>query len=468
MENLKRIEKDSLGELELPSNVYYGIQSYRASKNFQISGTPIHPELIKSYILLKRAAAKANCKAGALSSDLCDAIVLACDDLLKIDFKKHHDIYFIIDAYQAGAGTSQNMNANEVIANKANEILGHPLGSYKSIHPNDHVNMSQSTNDSYPTVMRLATLTLSKKLVSELTLLSGAFENKEQEFDSVIKAGRTHLQDAVPIRLGQEFSAYKNVCDHLIGLVLHAQTFLRVLGIGGSAVGSGLNVPHGFRTFILEELKRSFEDENLDLATNMFEAMQSQMPLMIYSNALRTASLELTRICNDLRLMSSGPSTGLAEIQLPSTQPGSSIMPGKVNPSILEMANQVFFKILGNDSAMSFSMQAGQLELNVMMPLMAQVALESTMLMTNTLHTLRELCINGIKANVEQCERYVGMTSQIATALNPVIGYAKAGELAKEAVRDHKTMFDLIREKKILTEDQMKKILNLREMTEAK
>ncbi len=465
---MKRIEKDSLGELELPADVYYGIQSYRASRNFQISGTQIHPELIRTYILLKRSAAKANYKAGALPSDLCDAIVLACNDLLKIDFKKSHDQYFIIDAYQAGAGTSQNMNANEVIANKANEILGHPLGSYKSINPNDHVNMSQSTNDSYPTVMRLATLTLSKKLVSELTLLSGAFERKAQEFDSVIKAGRTHLQDAVPIRLGQEFSAYKNVCDHLLGLVVHAQSFLRVLGIGGSAVGSGINVPHGYRHYIIEELKKSFEDDNLELAANMFEAMQSQMPLMIYSNALRTAALEFTRICNDLRLMSSGPSTGLAEITLPSTQPGSSIMPGKVNPSILEMANQVFFKVLGNDSAMSFTMQAGQLELNVMMPVMAQLALESSLLMTNTLHTLRELCINGIKANREQCERYVGMTSQIATALNPIIGYAKAGELAKEAVKEHKSMFDLIREKGILTETEMKKILNLREMTEPK
>lgn len=461
-----RKEKDSLGELELPSDVYYGIQSYRASKNFQISGTQIHPELIKAYILLKRSAANANCKAGALDTELCDAIVSACNELLKVDYRKHQDKYFIIDAYQAGAGTSQNMNANEVIANKANELLGFPLGSYRRVHPNDHVNMSQSTNDSYPTVMRLASLTLSKKLASELTLLSVAFDNKAGEFDNIIKAGRTHLQDAVPIRLGQEFSAYKSVCDHLLGLVLHAQTFLRVLGIGGSAVGSGINVPKGYREFILEELKDSFEDEGLELSPNMFEAMQSQMPLMIYSNALRTAALEFTRICNDLRLMSSGPSTGLSEIFLPATQPGSSIMPGKVNPSILEMANQVFFKILGNDSAMGFTMQAGQLELNVMMPVMAQLSLESTMLMTNTLHTLRELCIKGIRANAEQCERYVGMTSQIATALNPIIGYARAGELAKEAVRDHKSMFQVIREKGILTEEQIAEHLNLREMTE--
>jgi aspartate ammonia-lyase len=463
-----RKEKDSLGELELPADVYYGIQSYRASKNFQISGTQIHPELIKTYILLKKSAAVANFKAGALSAEISDAIVLACNDLLKIDFKKHHERYFIIDAYQAGAGTSQNMNANEVIANRANEILGHALGSYKVVNPNDHVNMSQSTNDSYPTAMRLATLSLSKKLIEELVLFSTALESKQQEFDHIIKAGRTHLQDAVPIRLGQEFSAYKSVTDHLIGLVIHAQSFLRVLGIGGSAVGTGINVPHGYRNFILTELKNNFEDENIELAHNMFEAMQSQMPMMVYSNALRTSALELTRICNDLRLMSSGPSTGLSEIFLPSTQPGSSIMPGKVNPSILEMANQVCFKILGNDTAMSFSMQAGQLELNVMMPVMAQLALESTMLMTNTLHALRELCINGIKANEVQCEKYLGMTSQIATALNPVIGYAKAGELAKEAVRDHKSILQLIKEKGILNEEQMKKVLDLRGMTEPK
>lgn len=461
-----RKERDSLGELELPADVYYGIQSYRASKNFQISGTQIHPELIRSYILLKKSAAIANNKAGALAPDLCDAIVLACNDLLKIDFRKTpHDKYFIIDAYQAGAGTSQNMNANEVIANRANEILGHPLGSYRQVHPNDHVNMSQSTNDSYPTVMRLATLSLSRKLASELTLLSVAFDNKTQEFDDIIKAGRTHLQDAVPIRLGQEFSAYKSVTDHLLGVLIHAQTFLRVLGIGGSAVGSGINVPHGYRNYILEELKNVFEDDNLELASNMFEAMQSQMPMMIYSNALRTIALELTRICNDLRLLSSGPNTGLSEIILPSTQPGSSIMPGKVNPSILEMANQVFYKILGNDAAMGFSIQAGQLELNVMMPVMAQLALESTMLMTNALHSLRELCINGIQANSSRCIHYAGMTSQIATALNPVIGYAKAGELAKEAVRDHKSILELVKEKGILSEDQISTILNLHEMT---
>ncbi len=463
-----RIEKDSLGELEIPENVYYGIQSFRASKNFAISGTQIHPELIHGYLLLKKAAAIANFKAGVLEEEKSKIIVKAVDELLKIDFSKHPDKYFIIDAYQAGAGTSQNMNANEVIANKASELLGEKLGSYKTINPNDHVNMSQSTNDTYPTVMRLATLTLSRKLVSELSLFSAALSSKASEFDNVIKAGRTHLQDAVPIRLGQEFSGYKVVIDHLHDLVVHAQAQLHTLGIGGSAVGSGLNVPHGYREYIIEELRNLFQDEGLKLTKNMFETTQSQLPMMIYSNALRACALELIRIMNDLRLLSSGPSTGLGEIHLPSTQPGSSIMPGKVNPSILEMGNQVFFKVLGNDSAMSYAIQAGQLELNVMMPVMAQVALESTHIMSNALRSIRELCIKGIEANVEQCEKYAGLTSQIATAISPVIGYAKTAELTKIAVRENKSILDLIKEQHILSDDQFKKILNLRDMTEPK
>lgn len=463
-----RIEKDSIGELEIPSDVYYGIQSYRASQNFQISGTHIHPELIKSYLLLKKAAAIANKKTNALPEDLSDAIVKAVDDLIKIDFRKNPEQYFIIDSYQAGAGTSQNMNANEVIANRANEMLGRVLGSYSPINPNDHVNMSQSTNDTYPTVMRLSTLSLSRELVRELSLFSDALDVKANQFDHIVKAGRTHLQDAVPIRLGQEFSGYKAAVDKIRDLVISAQASLRVLGIGGSAVGSGINVPHGFKDAILDELKILFHDDLLTLSPNMFESMQSQLPMMIYSNALRAGALELTRIMNDLRLLSSGPSTGLAEIFLPSTQPGSSIMPGKVNPSILEMGNQVFFKVLGNDQAMAFALQAGQLELNVMMPLMAQLALESTHIMSHALHSLRELCIKGIRANEAQCEKYAGLTSQIATAISPVIGYARAAEIAKQAVRENKSIVDLVREKNILTDDQFKKLLNLRAMTEAK
>lgn len=465
-----RIESDSIGRLEIPDDAYYGIQSFRASHNFQISGTQIHSSLTKSYFVVKKAAALANKKTGALDSSIADAIAAAVDELLKLDF---HDPalnqkYFIVDTYQAGAGTSQNMNVNEVIANKANEIMGHELGSYKSIHPNDHVNMSQSTNDTYPTAMRLATLSLSHELVSEMTFFSSTLEHKEQEFDSILKAGRTHLQDAVPIRLGQEFGAYKATVDQLIDLLQEAQNSLRVLGIGGSAVGTGINVPMGYRDSIIEELQILCHDKELSLAPNMVQAMQSQLPMMIYSNALRAAALELTRIMNDLRLMSSGPNTGLAEIILPQSQPGSSIMPGKINPSLLEMGNQVFFKVLGNDNAMAYALQAGQLELNVMMPLMAQLCLESTHLMKNALRSIRERCLSGIKANAEQCEEYLGRTSQIVTALNPIIGYEKAAELAKMAIKDNISVLDIIKKNKILTDKQFKTLLNLRAMTEPK
>lgn len=465
-----RIETDSIGKIEIPEDAYFGIQSLRAHENFQISGTQVHSVLLKSFLLVKKAAALANKNSGAMNPDTADAIAGAVDELLEVDFPNGalSEKYFIIDSYQAGAGTSQNMNANEVIANKANEMRGHALGSYKDIHPNDHVNMSQSTNDVYPTVMRLATLMLSRELINELRFFSSALEHKSREFDLILKAGRTHLQDAVPMRLGQEFEAYKDITDQLINLILEAQGHLRILGIGGSAVGTGINVPVGYRQNILTELKVIFHDKELSLAPNMFSAMQSQLPMMIYSNALRATALEFTRILNDLRLLSSGPSTGLHEINLPSTQPGSSIMPGKINPSILEMGNQVFFKVLGNDSAMAFALQAGQLELNVMMPLMAQLALESTHIMKNALHSIRERCIVGITANSEQCEKYLGLTSQIVTALNPIIGYDKAAELAKLAVKENISVLKLIKDRKILSEKQFNSIFNLKEMTEPK
>ena len=457
-----RKEKDSLGELEIPDGVYYGIQAFRASQNFPISGTQVHPELLKTYLLLKRSAAKANFEVGALDLQRADGIVQAVDTLLKTDFRKH----FIVDAYQAGAGTSQNMNANEVIANCANEALGKPLGSYDPVNPNDHVNMSQSTNDTYPTVMRLATLSLSGGLVTEMEALRSVLGEKASEFDHVLKAARTHLQDAVPIRLGQEFAAYAETVGQLAHLLKDSQTYLRELGIGGSAAGTGVNVPKGYRAAILEELKAATHDPDLRLAQNMGAAMQSQLPMTVYSNALRAIALELTRITNDLRLLSSGPSNGLGEIFLPATQPGSSIMPGKVNPSILEMANQVFFRVLGNDTTIAYSAQAGQLELNVMMPVMAHAALEATELLTSTLRTLRTRCIDGITANEERCRQYAERTSQIATALNRILGYAKAGEIAKESVETGKSIVELVREKGLLTEDQIPKLLDPRALTE--
>ena len=456
-----RIEKDSIGELKIPNDAYYGIQSYRASQNFPISGTQVHLEFIRSYLLLKKAAAKANHDSPVLDGKLKDAIVFAVDDLLKSHFEKH----FIIDAYQAGAGTSQNMNVNEVIANRANELLGGERGSYYPIHPNDHVNQSQSTNDTYPTVMRLTSLVLSKYLKSSLDLLAEALNQKSLEFDSIVKAGRTHLQDAVPIRLGQEFSGYRDTVIQLSKLLMQAQDALRELGIGGSAVGTGINVPEEYPSLILEELKILFDDADLRSAPNLFQSMQSQLPMMHYSSALRLIALELIRIFNDLRLLSSGPNDGLGEIQLPSAQPGSSIMPGKVNPSLLEMGTQVCFKVLGNDAAMSFAMQAGQLELNVMMPLMAQVALESTHILTGAIDQVQKLCIRGIEANKQKCEQYALQTSQILTALTPLLGYEQVAALTKEAKAKNKLVLDLIKDKKILNEGQISSLVNLRGLT---
>lgn len=456
-----RIEKDILGELEIPNESYYGIQTYRAFHNFQISGTQIHPVLINSYLLLKKAAAIANQKINSLDSVKADAIILAVNRLLESDFHNH----FIVDTYQAGAGTSQNMNANEVIANLANKLLGGKLGAYDLINPNDHVNMSQSTNDTYPTVMQLSTLVLSRILIIELEKLSHEFGMKSVKFDNIIKSGRTHLQDALPIRLGQEFKVYQEITDQIIALLKNAQTYLRDLGIGGSAIGTGVNVANGFRHNILDQLKNLFNDNELKLANNMCASMQSQLPMIVYSNALRVCALQFTKIFNDLRLLSSGPQNGFGEITLPETQAGSSIMPGKINPSMLEMGNQVCFKVLGNDSAMGLAIQAGQLELNVMMPLMASLVLESTHLLINMIQAVREKCIVGIEANIENCKKQAERTSQIATALNPIIGYQKASELAKEALHSHKTISELVLEKNILTKNQINEFLDPYKLT---
>jgi len=334
--------------------------------------------------------------------------------------------------------------------------LGAKLGSYEFVNPNDDVNQSQSTNDTYPTAMRLATLTLSKGLKKELEVFAKILAQKAKEFAGVKKSGRTHLQDAVPMFLGEAFAAYSTTIKELIHLLSEAQNYLRVLGIGGSAVGNGVNVKKGYREFILKHLKKEFKDDMLALSPNMFSAMQSQLPLMIYSNALRAIALELTRIFNDLRLLSSGPNNGLAEIVLPSIQPGSSIMAGKVNPSMLEMGNQVCFKVLGNDVTVSFAMQAGQLELNVMMPVMAQAILESSEILTNSIRVIGEKCIAGITANVKRCEDYARNTSQVATVLVPILGYAKVAELVKTALKLKIPVIKLIKDKKIMTTKELK------------
>src|SRR3954468_9361079 len=373
-----RIERDTLGEVRVPDDALYGAQTQRAVENYPISGLREHPVFIRAFVLLKKAAAMANKELGALDVQLADSIVTACDELLNNEDKYRPQ--FVVDVFQAGAGTSFNMNVNEVIANLANP----DRGTYKPVHPDDHVNMAQSTNDVFPTAIRIATLLLLNELLPHLDALVDAFDDRGKAFADVIKSGRTHLQDAVPLTLGQEFHAYAAAPRRATRLLRAAANELRDLGIGGSAGGTGMNAPRGYRHVVVRRLN---ELTNLDLTAtaDLRETMQSQLPVAAVSSALRNLAFELTRITNDLRLLASGPQTGLAEITLPSVQPGSSIMPGKVNPSMLECMNQLLFHILGSDAAISYAVQAGQLELNVMMPLMAYELMFSMEILKNYL-----------------------------------------------------------------------------------
>ena len=446
-----RIEKDTLGEVSVPDDALYGAQTQRAVENYPISGLREHPELIRAFILLKRAAALANHELDAMDERLANAIVAACDQILgDLDAHRKH---FVVDVFQAGAGTSFNMNCNEVIANLANVSLGGKLGEYKPIHPNDHVNMSQSTNDVVPTATRMMTEVLLDQLIPQLDQLANALDKKGDEFADVIKSGRTHLQDAVPVTLGQEFKAYAAATKRATKALRDTADEVRELGIGGTATGTGINTPPGYRFAVVKHLGAQFRT-----APDLREAMQSQLPVVAVSAALRNLALELTRITNDLRLLSSGPMTGLAEIFLPSVQPGSSIMPGKVNPSLLECMNQVLFHIIGSATAIDYASQAGQLELNVMMPLVAFEISFSIEILKNFLPVLIDKCIDGIEANRERCEQYYISSPSLATALNPIIGYAAAAEVAKEAVKSGKTIPDLLREKKMLSEERIREI----------
>jgi aspartate ammonia-lyase len=383
------------------------------------------------------------------------AIVAACDRILG-DLEGHRR-HFVVDVFQAGAGTSFNMNCNEVIANLANSSLGGKLGLYDPIHPNDHVNMSQSTNDVFPTALRMSTRFLLDRLLLELDSLGAALDAKGVEFADVIKSGRTHLQDAVPVTLGQEFAAYAAATRRATRLLREAGDEIDELGIGGTATGTGINTPPGYRRVLLRHLNESTRHQ-FRATADLREAMQSQLPVVAVSAALRNLALELTRITNDLRLLSSGPMTGLAEIFLPSVQPGSSIMPGKVNPSMLECMNQVLFHIIGADTAVAYASQAGQLELNVMMPLMAFEVSFSMEILTNFLPVLVQKCIRGIEANRERCEAYYISSPSLATALNPLIGYAAAAEIAKESAKTGTRIPDLLRAKKLLSDEQIAEI----------
>jgi aspartate ammonia-lyase len=455
-----RKEKDSLGFVEVPARAYYGAQTARAVENYPISGMRAHPLLIRAIGMVKRAAAEANWELELIEPRQADAIVAAAQEVIEGKW----DVEFVVDVFQAGAGVSFHMNANEVIANRANEILGGALGEYKFVHPNDHVNYGQSTNDVFPTAMRLAALLDLETLYPEIDALADAFARKGADFDGVVKAGRTHMQDAVPIRLGQEFAAYGVAIRKAGESLRQAGDGLRELGLGGTAVGTGLNTDPAYRTKAVTNLSR-ISGQSLSPAADLRWAMQSNAPMAQVSGALRALALEMIRISNDLRLLSSGPNTGFNEIHLPSLQPGSSIMPGKVNPVMAELAAMVSFQVVGNDAAVAMAVQAGQLELNVMMPTMAYNVLQSTTILANMLRVFTTRGVAGIEANAERCKYYAESTIALATALNPKIGYAKAAELVKESVATGASIVELARKKKLLSEAELREILDPLNMT---
>jgi aspartate ammonia-lyase len=461
-----RKEKDSLGNVAVPATAYYGAQTARAVENYPISGMRAHSLLIRAIGMVKRAAAETNKKLGLVDAHRADAISRAAQEV--IDGK--WDEEFLVDVFQAGAGVSFHMNANEVIANRANEIMGGKtgggkLGEYVHVHPNDHVNYGQSTNDVFPTAMRLSTLLALEDLYPVLESLARTFEKKAKEFDRIMKSGRTHLQDAVPIRLGQEFAAYAVAIRKAHANIRHASDSLRELGLGGSAVGTGINTHPDYRARAIANLAK-LSGQKLFPADDMRWAMQSNACMGDVSATLRSLALEIIRISNDLRLLASGPNTGLAEISLPSLQPGSSIMPGKINPVMAELAAMVGFQVIGNDTAVAYAVQAGQLELNVMMPTMAYNVLQSITILANMLRQFDRHCIAGITANEARCQMYAESTVSLATALNPYIGYARAAEIVKESVTTGRSIIELAREKKLLSEKEIAEILDPVRMTE--
>jgi aspartate ammonia-lyase len=456
-----RKEKDSLGLVEVPAKAYYGAQTARAVENYPISGMRAHPDLIRALGMVKRAAAEANRDLGLVDEKRADAILQAAQEV--IDGKWNSE--FVVDVFQAGAGVSLHMNTNEVIANRANEIVGGDLGEYALVHPNDHVNYGQSTNDVFPTAMRLATLLALETLYPVLDKLAATFAAKGREFHDVMKSGRTHMQDAVPIRLGQEFAAYGLAVEKAKKFIVVAADSLRELGLGGSAVGTGINTHPDYRVKAVANLARISGQELLP-AADMRWAMQSNACMGEVSAALRGLALEVIRISNDIRLISSGPNTGFAEIYLPSLQPGSSIMPGKINPVLPELAAMVSFQVIGNDTAVAYAVQAGQLELNVMMPTMAYSVLQSVTILANMLRQFSDRCIAGITANKERNHHYAQSTVSLATALNPYIGYAKAAEIVKESVATGASIIAIARAKNLLTEEEIAEILDPVNMTE--
>ena len=461
MTNDTRTEKDPLGPLPVPSDALYGVQTVRAVQNFPISGLrPLWP-LMRSQIWIKKAAALTHKETGRLDARSADAIVRAADEALD----RKYDAQFIVDPYQAGAGTSLNMNVNEVLANRANEILGGKRGEYKPVHPNDHVNMAQSTNDTIPTNIRLSILAELAGLVDAFENLRDAFAEKGREFDHIVKAGRTHLQDAMPIRLGQEFTAYAGSISRAIRRAKEAADYLRDLGIGGSAVGTGVTVEKEYPELMNRYLKQ-ITGLDLRVGEDRIQLMQSMGDAAAFSATLRGLAIDLSKIASDLRLMVMGPRTGINEIALPAVQPGSSIMPGKINPSIPEMVNQVCFQVIGCDTTVAIAAEHGQLELNVMMPVIGHNILLSMTILTNAARVLAERTVKGITANEEMCSYWVERSAALATALMPHIGYARAAEISKQSVKEGVLIRDLVKRDKLLPDEQIDDVLDLRKMTE--
>jgi aspartate ammonia-lyase len=456
-----RLEKDPLGEKQVPADALYGIQTLRAVENFPISGLRPLPAFVDAVIWIKKAAALTHRETGRLEPRVADAIARAADEVLA---GQHRD-QFVVDVYQAGAGTSHNMNCNEVLANRANELLGGARGTYAPVHPNDHVNMAQSTNDVIPTAMRLAALATLPVLLDAMEGLAASFLAKGREFDAVIKSGRTHLQDATPIRLGQEFTAYGRTVVRHHAKLAEAAEWLRELNIGGTAVGTGLNAEPQYPRLMVEQL-RSITGMELREGQDRIQLMQSMGDIATFSGAVRAWALDLGKIASDIRLLASGPRTGLAEILLPAVQPGSSIMPGKVNPSIAEMVNQVCYQVLGLDTTVAVAAEAGQLELNVMMPVITHNIVFALQILANAARVFDQRCVRGIEADAAQCAHWLERSPALVTALAPKIGYAEAARLAKEAVASGLTVKELVMRKGLLKGAELDEVLDLRAMTE--
>ncbi|MFO7692991.1 MAG: aspartate ammonia-lyase [Vicinamibacterales bacterium] len=457
-----RVEHDLLGDKTVPADAYYGVQTARALENFHISGVELrlYPNVIKAFAMVKLAAARANYDCGQFSQEILRGIEGACQEI--IDGRLHDQ--FRLDVFQGGAGTSTNMNANEVIANRALELMGHVKGEYKYCSPHDHVNLSQSTNDAYPTALHVGMALGNLQLAAAMQELIAAFRAKGQEFGSIVKMGRTQLQDAVPMTLGQEFEAFAETLAGEVRTLESIQHVLAEINMGATAIGTGLNAPEGYAQKCATHLA-AITGFPIHLAPDLIEATQDTQAFVLYSSCMKSLAIKLSKVCNDLRLLSSGPRCGFRDINLPAKQPGSSIMPGKVNPVIPEVVNMVCFRVIGSDITVSLAAEGGQLQLNVFEPVIAACIFEAQTMFINAARTLRVHCVDGITANVDVLTHYVNYSIGTVTALNPVIGYDKSTELAAEAMKTGRGIMELVREKKVLTEAQIAEVLNPAAMT---